>query len=454
MGHLITKPHAFQVEGSRGIYDFGGRAILADDPGLGKTYQSLYFVLKTPKHRPVVIVCPASLKWTWQTEASQHFNFRADVIEGRRPKRYMPKLSDLVIINYDILDSWLPCILRNQPATVIMDEIHYLRNTDSVRSRACKKLCFNAEARIGLSGTPLTNRPMELWSSLNVIRPEIFPSQSEYGWEFCKPKWTRWGWKFSGACNLKKLRRILFDRVMIRRLKKDVLPQLPPKVRKVISFRFAKKDQKEYEYAEDDFMSWLMETHAAKVRRAKRSPHLVRVGYLLRLVAKLKMPLTKLYLHEFQEANEGEKLVAMTMNTFVIDELTKEFPNSVVINGAVTGRARQEAVRQFQSNPDTQFLFANWRAGGVGLTLHAACNFLSLDFPWTPGDLLQGEDRIHRIGQKRKVFVRYLVVLDTIEEKLMKILQKNSNVLDQILNGEREDSDLDIFDDLIKQLKH
>jgi SWI/SNF-related matrix-associated actin-dependent regulator 1 of chromatin subfamily A len=141
------------------------------------------------------------------------------------------------------------------------------------------------------------------------------------------------------------------------------------------------------------------------------------------------------------------------MHTFVIDHLKKKFPQCVVVDGRVVGRKRVESVRRFQSNRRTNLLLGNWKAAGVAITLHAASNGAALDLPWTPGDLLQGEDRLHRFGQKKNVIIHYLIALNTIEEKLLKLLRKKSKVLDAILDGKADVGDLDIFGELLAEIR-
>jgi SNF2 family DNA or RNA helicase len=173
----------------------------------------------------------------------------------------------------------------------------------------------------------------------------------------------------------------------------------------------------------------------------------------LRLAAKLKLKWTERWIAEFLELHEDKKLVCLTMHTFVIDHLKKRFPDCVVIDGGVTGRKRTDSVRLFQTNRRTRLLLGNWIAAGIGITLTAAHNAASLDFPWTPGHLEQGEDRIYRIGQTKDVTIHYLVALGTIEEKLMRILQKKSKVLSAVLDGSETEADLNVLEDLLQEMK-
>lgn len=449
MGNIELKP--FQLEGARAIYKFRGRCLLADDQGLGKTIQALYWISRIPSYRPVVIVTPASMTFTWQSEAALHFGLRAEVLEGRAPQRKISLPGNIVILSYDVLPSWLKILQEHNPRCVIFDEVHYLKNPRAQRTKSATKLSQGVPSVVGLSGTPLTNCPIELWSIANIIRPGLFPTRMNYAWEYCKPRKAPWGWMFNGASNLDKLNRILRRNLMIRRSKKEVLPELPQKTRRMISLRL--KDYSEYRKAEDDFINWLKSRSHARAKRAKKSQALTKVGYLLRLVAELKMDLTAQWIREFFETHPDEKLVAMTMHTDVIDDLRKRFPGSIVLDGRVAGRHRTEAVRKFQTNSRVQLVLGNWKAAGIGITLTAAHNAVALDFPWTPGDLVQGEDRIHRIGQKKPVTIYYLTAMLTIEERLVSILKRKATVLDHVLEGHGKSNGYGIFDELLRDME-
>lgn len=450
----MTELLPFQQDGIRAIHGFNGRCLLADEQGLGKTLQALRWIQLIYRHRPAVIVTPSSVKYSWQAEAALHFNLRTEVLEGFRPKRKTTLPGDIIILNYDILPSWVKVLRKHRPRVVVFDEAHYLKNPRAKRTRAAHKLVQRANSVLGLSGTPIKSCPAEFWSILHLIRPDLFPDFSEYAWEYCDPKKTIWGWKFKGATNMGKLNRILLRECMVRRLKKEVAPELPPKQRCVVPIKLRGKALQEYRKAETDFLGWLGTQSPTRAAKARKSPALVKVGYLLRLVAKLKQEFVCTWIREFLESHPDKKLIAFTMNTFVIEYLKKEFPGAVVINGKVKGRKRIETVRSFTSNRRVRLLLGQWIAAGVGLNLQAAHNVVSLDFPWTPADLLQGEDRAHRIGQKTKVLIHYLVTLGTIEEKLMRALQKAAKVLDAVLNGNAAYSDLNIFETLLKEMKH
>jgi len=449
----MTELLPYQEEGVKAIYGFRGRVLQADQMGLGKTIMSLSWISRIPKHRPVVIICPASMKYTWQAEARMHFRMRAEVLEGHcNGTNQLP--GDIVILNYDILGSWLPLLLRSRPRCVVIDECQFIKSLRAKRTKHTLKLVQGVPSVLALSGTPLTNRPIELWPILKAVRPDLFPSLEKFAWRHCKPRWTFWGWKFDGATHLGELNRTLRRECMIRRLKKDVLLQLPPKRRKFVCFRLGKSAQKIYDEAQSDFLRWLEKQSPAKAHRASKSEALVKIGYLVRLAARLKLDWTTRWIADFFEANPGEKLVTFTMHTFVIDHLKEKFPDRcVIIDGRVTGRKREESVRQFRSHRKKDLLLGNWIAAGVGLTLTSASNVAGLDLPWTPGELLQGEDRIHRIGQKKISLIHYLIAMGTIEEKQINIQRRKAKILDAVLDGRQSAADLDIFSTLLEELK-
>jgi len=447
----ITKLRDYQLIGARQIRDWGGRILLADEMGLGKTLQALFYVYKTPASRPVVVVCPVNVKLNWEREAAHHLGLPSEVLEGRKVRRFKPATrAPLVIINYDILGPWLPYLKALGPGLIILDEIHYIKNRASQRYRAARKLCERVPRVIGLSGTPLTNRPSELWAPLSVIRPDIFRSFYKFVFRWTKPRHFPWGWDFSGARDLDVLHAHLKELCMVRRLKRDVLQDLPPKVREVLMLRLP--DRTEYDTAQADFLGWLRTISIERARRAARAEALTRIGYLLRLCAKLKLKLVYEWVDNFLEGSDG-KLVVFSMHRRMVELLHARYHRqSVVVDGGVKGRQRQRAVDAFQHKDNVRLFLGNIRAAGIGITLTAADTCVFTDLPWTPGDLVQAEDRIHRIGQKETAFIYYLVAYDTIEEKLCKLLQRKQSILEEVLDGQGRGDNLNIFNELLRSV--
>ena len=447
----MTKLKPYQWQAVLQIRAFKGRALLADEMGLGKTIQALKWIVKAKKY-PAVIVTPASLKWTWQSEAMTHFEIRVPVISGRRKRGASLSDQRIVILNYDILDSWLPALLKWKPKCVVFDEAHFLKNHTTKRTRNALVLSKQVNSILALSGTPLTNRVMELWPVLQMINPKLFPSRIKFAWRFTRPKFTPWGWQYKGSKNLKKLHRILRRECMIRRLKKHVLPELPDKQRRSVVLRLP--NYAEYRRAEKDFIGWLKSISPARAERAMRSQALTKVGYMIRLAVKHKARPMIRWIQDFFEAHPDEKLVCFTMHTFIVDLLREKFAKRcVVIDGRVTGKARELARHRFQNSSRHDLFIGNWKAAGVGLTLTAARHAVALDLPWTPGDLAQGEDRIHRIGQSKNVTIYYLTAKDTIEEDQLDLLGKKGKILNAVLNGSRVSGDFDLLGGLLSRFQ-
>lgn len=446
----MVKLQQFQFDGVCQVREWGGRALIGDEMGLGKTIQALFWAFKHPQRRPVVIVCPASLKWNWQSEAENHFGLRSAVLEGRAKKGDTLPDSNIFIINYDILPAWLKLLRKAKPQILIIDEIQFLTNHLSKRSKAARRLSKGMRSVIGLSGTPFANRPIELWHVLKVIKPNLFPSREKFAWRYCAPRYTPWGWRYDGSTNRKELNGILRDHVMIRRLKKDVLLDLPDKVNRTVAFKLGLKARREYTKAKTNFIGWLSEKSPTKAAKAKKSLAMSKIGYLLRLVAQLKLNWTAQWIADFFEAHPDKKLICFTRNTFVIEFLLEKFPHALVINGDVKNSLRPKIVRQFQNNPKKNLFLGNWKAAGVGLTLTAAHNVVALDLPWTPADMDQGGDRAHRIGQEETVTFWHLVALDTIEEWLAQLLTKKRKIQTAILDGKGAKYDVNIFEELLE----
>jgi SWI/SNF-related matrix-associated actin-dependent regulator 1 of chromatin subfamily A len=452
-----SKPLVFQKKGVRKIDRFKGRALLADEMGLGKTFQAIWWNYWRNPDQVLIVVCPASLKLNWKKECWTHFRMRSEIINGRKiPKWFQFKKDRPVkIINYQILKEWVPALKALGPVCVIVDESHNIKNRRTQSFSNVRKLAKKIKHRIVISGTPLTNRPAELWTSLYIANPKLFPHFIPFAFQFCAPKRTRWGWDYSGARNLDKLHNILKTNVMIRRLKKNVLKQLPDKVRRVIPLTLDPADMKEYEKANNTFIRWLAAISKTKARRASKNKALVQIGYLTRLAANLKMKLVLDWIDNFL-ASTDEKLVVMGWHQKILDQICERYNPSLwvrVSGNVVKMTDRHAAVNKFQKNPKVRLFVGNIKAAGTGLTLTSSASCVFVECPFTPGDLIQAEDRIHRIGQKKKCMIYYLVAADTIEPKICNIIQRKQKILSSALDGGSKEEDIDIYDQLLKALK-
>jgi len=452
---LLTKLRGYQVEGKDELLRLKGRALLADEMGLGKTIQSIAWLIESKRPvYPAIIIVPASVKWNWERELMVHAGLHSQVIEGTKvPRTSMMSPPDILIINYDILKSWFSYLYKLKPKTIILDEVHYCKNPSAQRTKLVAQLAYKTQNVIGLSGTPLTNRPSELWPILHIIDPEKYPTKSwfQFAQRYCNPKRTPWGWDFSGAARLPELHKRLKKTLMIRRLKKDVLKELPEKARYIIPINI--HSRKEYEYARDHLIMWIAQKYGkGRARKALKAQAFLKVSYLKRLAAKLKFREALKWIENMSEETD-EKMILAAIHKPAIKALRKKFPNSVVIDGSVTGKKRQQAVDQFQNNPKTRYLIGNIQAAGVGITATAATIGVVAEFPWTPGELSQLEGRNHRFGQKKKVAWYYLVGKNTIEMRLCELLQTKQGILEAVLDGKEDATDLKLFDQLMLEIQ-
>jgi len=448
----MTKAFPYQLKGVRKIAHFHGRALLADEMGLGKTFQSLMWSVENPNSLPGVIICPASLKWNWQREAAHHFGIRADVLEGTKPniRRFKYHQPDFVIINYDILEPWFDILMRIAPDLVILDEVQAIKSLTAKRTKLTHALCQGVPNIIALSGTPLTNRPAELYSILHLLRPDLYPNFWPFAHRHCQPRKTRWGWQFKGAVRLKELHTNLTRTLMIRRLKADVMEDLPSKTITVTPLTIERRQ--EYRQARDNFINWLKKQSVRKAKRASNAQKLVQIGYLKRLAAELKLKASIQWIDDFLESSD-EKLIVFGVHHHILKPIYQKYKRwSVLITGETAGRKRQIAVDKFQHDRETRLLIGNVQAAGVGLNMTASAYQCFVELPWTPAEMLQCIDRCHRIGQQRGVNIYLLIGRGTIEEKLWKILETKWSVLTQTLDGIESSSTEDIINLLTEEL--
>lgn len=453
-----AKLYPYQTEGVKVALE-RNRILLADEMGLGKTIQALAYLQARKEIRPAVIVCPASLKINWLRECE---NFLEDcpenqavVLSGKTPVSVQ---GNIFIINYDILSDWLPVL---KPKAVIGDEAHYIKNSKSNRSKAFKKLCKKTESIILLTGTPVLNRPIELYPLVNLLAPHEFSNYIAYGKRYCsghrKEIITRGGikrlvWDFTGQSHLNELNQKLQNTVMIRRLKKDVLKDLPPKQYAVVPVEISNQDA--YIKAENAFISWLAEQvrkgvyDRKRLNSALKAEALVKINYLKQITAYGKLNVAVDWIRDFLESEE--KLVVFAHHRDLINRIAKQFPGCAVIAGDTKNRMNE--VDRFQNDPKCRLFIGSIQAAGVGLTLTASSNVAFLEYPWRPADFDQAVDRLHRIGQKFSVTAWCLIAnvdgIKTIDEKIISILQKKRKTVDAIIDGAASNK-INVLDDII-----
>ncbi len=401
------------------------RCVNADEMGLGKTVQALATLFHL-KALPGLVVCPASLRLNWIREALKW-------MPNLYPSLYEQNAySDLGVINYDVLskhkDHILDLIERGRIRSVTFDEFHYLKNHKALRSVAARHIAaaivkkYGDDAVVlGLTGTPVLNRPGELLHLLQVLGR----LDEVGGFKVFRDRYLSGDWKSRGE-HLQELQQILRSRFLIRREKSQVLKDLPAKRRVYIDMPMASLSA--YKAVEDK----PLEDHEAAA--------MVRIGELRRECARQKLPAVLEWVEEFLDTDK--KLILFAAHKDIQSALIEAFPGCVHILGEDDAVSRQRAVDKFQEDPKVRLIVLSLKAGGVGLTLTAASDVAFVEFGWTPGDMDQAEDRAHRIGQKDSVTAWYLRApvpegKSNIDGDMLALIDEKRDVSDRLLSEGR-----------------
>ena len=431
-------------------------ALVGDQPGLGKTIEALSWLSLSPK-RPVLVITQASIKRNWYREIEKWLpNSTIQILN--QGKDTIDSDADFVIINYDLI--WRKGIeeqlLKRKFPVVIYDEVTSIKEPSAKRTKTAKKLGRRAEFNIGLSGTPILNRPIEFYNILNLIDPKQFTSHFKFGMRYCNGFHNGFGYVFKGSSHINELREQIKP-LMIRRLKEDVLTELPAKSRRTIYIDMPGKYYQEYIAAENNLVETLQGLPSGKVSQEYEDSRmwvLSKLNYLRHIVGLSKAEEAEEIIKNFVDA--GEKLVVFAHHHDVMDlmdeYLTKDKVNHVKVDGRTELTNRQTAIDTFQNDPKCMVFLAS-TAMGMGVTLTAASNALFVERQWTPGIEEQMEDRLHRIGQTNGVLIHYMQVEHSLDEKMDKLVENKRAVLNEILDGEiNRDKGESIINELLAEL--
>jgi SNF2 family DNA or RNA helicase len=423
-----------------------GRCLIADQMGLGKTVEAIAS-LEYRDAFPAIIVCPASLKENWKREINKWLPHRSvNILSGKGNIANV----DVNIVNYDIIGRFVEPIMHLKPMGLVLDESHYVKTSKTKRTEAVRDIAKKVPQSgtvLLLSGTPVTNRPEELVSQL-----EILGMLSRFGgkWAFLK-RYTNayhngFGWDTKGASNLNELNMKLRQNCYIRRTKDEVLKELPAKTRNVVHVEPSGKGYAEYRKAEGDLLAFLAENG---YRASDTAEHLRRTTVLKRLAADAKMESVIEWIDSFLESCD-RKLVVFAHNVAIVDYLAGKYGN-LRVSGQDSMEDRQHAVDSFQKDPKARVIVLNLQAGGVGLTLTAGSDVCFVQQGWTPGEHDQAEDRCHRIGQQNSVQAWYLIGVNTIDEDIYDLIDAKRAVVDAVTEGD-EVQQASVVGDLMKRL--
>lgn len=387
--------------------------LFGDEMGLGKTIQAIG-VLNATLPETVLVVCPASLKLNWRNELERWLvnERRIDIVNGGE---VFPADPDVVVINYDVLTKHAAELHTREWGIVIIDEAHYCKNPKAKRTKAA--LAISADRKLLLTGTPIPNRPVELQPLAGYLAPEKFGNFFKFAKRYCDAHQNNWGWDFSGSSNLPDLQERLRSSIMVRRLKADVLDDLPPKQRQVIVLDGA--DYRE-ELRLEALAEAALETTSPELRFEELS------GARHRM-AVAKVPAILEHVRDIDHP-----VVIFAHHKDVVAALAAEL-DAVTLTGDHTTEERQAAVESFQRG-DVQYFIGTIGAAGVGITLTRSSHVVFAELDWVPGNLSQSEDRCHRIGQHDSVLVQHLVVDGSIDARQVELVVDKQKVLDASLD--------------------
>jgi SWI/SNF-related matrix-associated actin-dependent regulator 1 of chromatin subfamily A len=420
------------------------RTFLSDEQGLGKTVEALA-ALEADEAFPAIVICPASMKLTWAREAAHWLPHRSQQVLSGRGEGPIDQ-ADITILNYEIVQARLAGLVASGPRALVADESHYCKNPQAKRTKAVRRL---AEAlprnglRLALTGTPVLNHADELIAQLRVIgRLGEFGSGASFSRQF------------EGELSEERLHWHLRRHCFVRRLKSEVLPQLPAKRQVVVPVSL--NNEEEYRLAEDDVIAWLrsqpidLKELDAKIAATLRAERLAQLTTLQRLAARGKLAAALTWIHDFLAS--GEALVVFARHREVQEAVIARFPDALHILGGDSMRARQEAINAFQRPDGPQLIVGATRAAAQGITLTRASNVCFLELEWTPAIHDQAEDRCHRIGQRDAVTAWYLLAADTIDETMARLIKRKREVIDAVTDG-RDLPDGGLIEGVVRELR-
>jgi SWI/SNF-related matrix-associated actin-dependent regulator 1 of chromatin subfamily A len=416
---------------------------LADEQGLGKTVEALAS-LEADGAYPAVVVCPASMKLGWEREAERWLPHRSvTVVQGRGT---LAPAADITIVNYEVVAAHQPVLARRRPRALVVDESHYCKNPQAKRTQAVRRLSAGIAPdglRLALSGTPVLNHAEELIAQLRIIgRMEDFGSGA------------RFARQFRGLVSEERLHWHMRRSCFVRRLKSEVLPQLPAKRQVVIPVGL--NNESEYRLAERDVIEWLrsqpldLSELNAKIAATLRAQRLAQLGTLQRLAARGKLAAALAWIEDFLAS--GEPLVVFARHVEVQRAVMARFPDALHLLGEDSLIRREETIRAFQEPTGPQLIVCATRVAAQGITLTRSSNVAFLELEWTPAMHDQAEDRCHRIGQHDAVTAWYLLAANTIDETMARLIQRKRAIVTAVTDGRVIEAD-GLVESVVRELR-
>jgi SNF2 family DNA or RNA helicase len=442
----------YQAEGAAWMAERLGRsvgAILADEPGLGKTIQTLAAVVAA-RRTPFVVVCPSSVKGNWQREVRYLApELRIVSLDGRQGAI---EPAHGYVLNYEILREREAQLGALRARCLVLDESHSVKEPEPAtthRAAVATRLARRMGTAVLLTGTPLLNRPAELWRLLHIAEPMQWNDFGSFRQRYClRPPEDDPNPGVSVITEHGEVYRLdelraRTDEVVLRRLKADLLAGLPPKQRRNHTVELEPYDRAHYDAAERDVVSWLSKVRSDKVARsASKNEALVRLTMLRHIAAigKLRRALPEYLIGWYEQ--QREPLVIFAFHQDVIAGVHAICQRLGLRRSGITGKSssdeRTAEVDRFTMG-DADVFIAPVKSAGVGINLQVARHALFLERLWTPSLMSQAEDRLHRIGQSREVVVTYFDADKTVDQYVAEVLDAKQRLIDRVVDDVERD---------------
>jgi SNF2 family DNA or RNA helicase len=422
---------------------------LADDMGLGKTVQTLAMLQSLKDEEQLstsLLVVPVSALSNWEMEIGKftpRLTYYLHLGPGREKDFNKWENIDLVITSYATLRNDVEAFKDFVFDYIVLDESQNIKNITSQVSKAVKVLAANQ--RLALSGTPIENTSMELWSLFDFLMPGFLGTQ-----EWFRGEWALPVEKYKDSEKTEMLKQMIYPFVL-RRKKEDVEKDLPKKIEVVETLKMEEEQRQAYVQTAQYYSDWV--AHAIDEQGIGKSAFKILEG-MLRLRQICLFPLLadpeyeavpSVKFERFTEMmadilSEGHKVLVFSQFvkalTLIRNHFDREKINYSYIDGSVDAGTRGKMIKAFQEDDRVGVFLLSLKAGGVALNLTAADYVIIFDPWWNPAVEAQAIDRSHRIGQTRKVFVYRLVVKDTIEEKMLKLQEQKRDLVDKLITSE------------------
>lgn len=441
------------------------KLIVGDQPGLGKSGQAIATMVGAGC-KCILVICPATLRENWKREwkiwTGKESMILSDRVKATWPQYYKVGMINVFIVNYESLKKYFVQEIKKPEGkplrlnhiifresinlfdAVIIDEIHRCKDGKTQVSKLCMGIAKGKEYVLGLTGTPVVNKPVDLIPQLYIIQMlDVFGGYNGFKDRYCQGS--------KEASNLKELNYVMHKNCFYRREKKEVLKDLPDKMREII--RCDIQNRAEYNKAENDLVTYLKENLKktdGEITKSLRGEAMVMIQILKKISARGKIMEVVEHIQEVVDA--GEKIVVFAWHKEIVHALQEAIPGSVTIVGDNSMEERQHAVDSFQNDSSVQVIICNIKSGGVGITLTASSRVAFIELPWHPADAEQCEDRCHRIGQKDSVQCTYFLGHETIDEYIYGIIEKKRAIVNQV-TGAEDNVETNMIDDFINLFK-